>query len=95
LSSGIVTNLGGGTPIWDWVFGTMYLPDPEEIYALGLNEHEIGENNPHNTFSGYIIGPVIEFTHELSRLIGKAARPTIVGARTMAEPASSSSQTVV
>lgn len=61
-------NLGGGVPVWDWIFGTMYLPRAGETYALGLNEHEIGQANPHNSFQGYILAPMAEFGAELGKL---------------------------
>ena len=63
-------NFGGGVPVWDWLFGTMYLPAPGETYGLGLNDHEVGERNPHNTFKGYLLDPMVEFGRELGRLIG-------------------------
>jgi sterol desaturase/sphingolipid hydroxylase (fatty acid hydroxylase superfamily) len=68
-------NFGGGIPVWDWLFGTMYLPDPNETYDLGLNEHEIGERNPHNSFKGYLLDPMVEFARELAKLLGGALAP--------------------
>ena len=62
-------NFGGGVPVWDWLFGTMYLPDPDEALRLGLNDAEIGEANPHNTVRGYMIEPMAEFARELLRLV--------------------------
>ena len=88
-------NLGGGIPIWDWVFGTLYLPNADETYALGLNEHEIGDNNPHNSFKGYIVDPAAEFVRELRKLLGAGARAPIAEAQAMREGVISSSQTVV
>jgi sterol desaturase/sphingolipid hydroxylase (fatty acid hydroxylase superfamily) len=61
-------NFGGGVPIWDWMFGTMYLPDPDEALVLGLNDQEIGEANPHNSFKGYLIDPLAEFGREFAKL---------------------------
>ena len=63
-------NFGGGVPVWDWLFGTMYLPDPDEALRLGLNDHEIGEANPHNTLRGYMVEPMMEFGRELGKLVG-------------------------
>jgi sterol desaturase/sphingolipid hydroxylase (fatty acid hydroxylase superfamily) len=88
-------NLGGGIPIWDWLFGTMYLPDPDEVFDLGLNEHELGDRNPHNSFKGYVIDPTIEFFIEFGRLVRKAVVAPVVGVRTIVEAVSSASQTVV
>ena len=64
-------NFGGGVPVWDWLFGTMYLPDPHEALRLGLNDDEIGDANPHNTVRGYMVEPLAAFAREL----GKLARP--------------------
>ncbi len=69
-------NFGGGVPVWDWLFGTMYLPDPAEALRLGLNDHEIGEGNPHNAVRGYMIEPMMDFWRELGRLAsGGSQRP--------------------
>lgn len=42
-------NIGSfwGLMIWDWMFGTLYLPTRDEQYRWGLNEDELGQNNPH------------------------------------------------
>jgi sterol desaturase/sphingolipid hydroxylase (fatty acid hydroxylase superfamily) len=53
-------NMGGMFPlsIWDWMFGTLYLPVKGETYRWGLNESEIGENNPHPTMRAFYIEPL-------------------------------------
>jgi sterol desaturase/sphingolipid hydroxylase (fatty acid hydroxylase superfamily) len=33
--------------LFDWLFGTLYLPQGREDYRLGLNDHELGDANPH------------------------------------------------
>jgi hypothetical protein len=33
--------------IWDWIFGTLYIPTNNEQYRWGLNDEEYGDNNPH------------------------------------------------
>lgn len=40
-------NFGNGTSLFDWMFGTMYVPAPEEAMRLGLSEQELGAQNPH------------------------------------------------
>jgi sterol desaturase/sphingolipid hydroxylase (fatty acid hydroxylase superfamily) len=62
-------NLGGGVPVWDWLFGTLYLPKAGETYILGLNEQALGEANPHNTWRGYMIEPMFAFGAEFRRLV--------------------------
>jgi sterol desaturase/sphingolipid hydroxylase (fatty acid hydroxylase superfamily) len=62
-------NLGAAFPIWDWVFGTFYLPRPGETFTLGLNEQSLEQANPHNSFRGYMIDPMAAFADELRRLV--------------------------
>jgi len=62
-------NLGAAIPVWDWVFGTLYLPQPGETYILGLNEQSLGDANPHNSWRGYMIEPMIAFGVEFARLV--------------------------
>jgi sterol desaturase/sphingolipid hydroxylase (fatty acid hydroxylase superfamily) len=53
-------NMGGMFPlsIWDWMFGTLYLPEKGETYRWGLNQAEIGPNNPHMTMREFYVEPV-------------------------------------
>lgn len=67
-------NLGAAFPIWDWVFGTLYLPRPGETYTLGLNEQSLGPANPHNSWRGYMIEPMIAFSAEFRRLVRGALK---------------------
>ncbi len=63
-------NLGGGIPVWDWVFGTFYMPRPGEAFTLGLNHQSLGDANPHNSFDGYMIAPMANACREFGKLIG-------------------------
>ena len=40
-------NFGNGSALFDWIFGTIYIPKPDEVIRLGLSEDEIGAQNPH------------------------------------------------
>ena len=40
-------NLGTQFAIFDWLFGTLYLPARGESWRLGLNDAALGANNPH------------------------------------------------
>jgi sterol desaturase/sphingolipid hydroxylase (fatty acid hydroxylase superfamily) len=53
-------NMGGMFPlsIWDWMFDTLYLPEKGETYRWGLNESEIGPNNPHMTMRDFYLEPL-------------------------------------
>jgi len=67
-------NLGGGVPVWDWVFGTLYLPQAGETFVMGLNEQSLGEANPHNSVRGYMVEPMIAFSAEFRRLVRGALK---------------------
>lgn len=43
--------------LFDWMFGTLYVPQGREDYRLGLNEDEIGENNPHIRLRDFYFEP--------------------------------------
>lgn len=43
--------------LWDWMFGTLYLPKKGETWRWGCNDEEYGENNPHRTLRGFYIDP--------------------------------------
>jgi sterol desaturase/sphingolipid hydroxylase (fatty acid hydroxylase superfamily) len=51
-------NLGGTILIYDWLFGTLYVPKSGEHYRLGLNETEIGENNPYKCLRDIYVRPL-------------------------------------
>jgi sterol desaturase/sphingolipid hydroxylase (fatty acid hydroxylase superfamily) len=53
-------NMGGMFPlsIWDWMFGTLYLPEKGEQYRWGLSESEIGPANPHMTMRAFYLEPM-------------------------------------
>jgi len=40
-------NLGTQFAIFDWLFGTLYLPQRGESWRLGLNDEALGADNPH------------------------------------------------
>ncbi len=40
------------------MFGTLYLPEKGEQYRWGLNESEIGANNPHMTMRAFYLEPL-------------------------------------
>jgi sterol desaturase/sphingolipid hydroxylase (fatty acid hydroxylase superfamily) len=52
-------NLGTFTHIWDWLFGTIYVPKPGEKWRFGLDERQLEEKNPHNTIGTCIFEPFI------------------------------------
>lgn len=54
-------NLGRTLMLWDWIFGTLYLPKDRETFAPGLNAAERGEGNPHGRLRDYYLEPVVTF----------------------------------
>ena len=50
-------NLGSSLSIFDWMFGTIYVPRMRETYRWGLNEDELGENNPHRRLRDFYLEP--------------------------------------
>lgn len=45
--------------LWDWIFGTLYLPKKNETWRWGVNDEEFGEQNPHNTLKGFYVEPFV------------------------------------
>lgn len=45
--------------LWDWMFGTLYLPKKDEKWRWGVNEEEFGSANPHNTLRGFYGEPFV------------------------------------
>jgi sterol desaturase/sphingolipid hydroxylase (fatty acid hydroxylase superfamily) len=50
-------NLGARLTLFDWLFGTLYVPVKGEILQWGLNEEEMGPNNPHLRLKDYYLEP--------------------------------------
>lgn len=63
-------NIGsfGGLMIWDWMFGTLYLPARDEVYRWGLNDEELGERNPHRRLRDFYLEP---FAHAIGVIRGR------------------------
>ena len=45
-------------PLWDFLFGTLYVPESHEEFPLGIGAEEIGARNPHTTIGQVLIEPV-------------------------------------
>ena len=51
-------NFGEGyLAIFDWIFGTLYVPEKRETWRFGLNEEELGKNNPHIRIRDFYFEP--------------------------------------
>jgi sterol desaturase/sphingolipid hydroxylase (fatty acid hydroxylase superfamily) len=51
-------NMAGAGYLFDWLFGTLYIPEKGETWRWGLNHEEIGKANPHNTLKGFFVEPI-------------------------------------
>ena len=51
-------NFGNQLAVFDWMFGTMYIPARGETILLGLTEHEIGAQNPHKRIIDIYVEPL-------------------------------------
>jgi sterol desaturase/sphingolipid hydroxylase (fatty acid hydroxylase superfamily) len=51
-------NLALMLPLWDFLFGTLYVPESHEEFPLGIGAEEIGARNPHTTIGQVLIEPV-------------------------------------
>jgi len=50
-------NYGEVFAIWDWMFGTLYIPQTKETFEIGLGQ---GTQNPHQTLAKAYTVPIIE-----------------------------------
>ena len=59
-------NLSEGLAIWDWMFGTIYVPEGRETFPVGLGE---GEENPHTTLAKFYIDPLVNSARKMTETI--------------------------
>ena len=52
-------NMGSFCSIYDWMFGTLYLPKGPEEFHLGKTLEETGDRNPHRTLKQFYIEPIV------------------------------------
>jgi len=64
-------NMAGAGYIYDWLFGTLYLPEKGESWRWGLREEELGAHNPHQRVRDFFFEPWYAMRAEL-RNRGKA-----------------------
>ena len=55
-------NYGEMFAIWDWMFGSLYVPEKPETFDVGLGE----DGNPHRTLARAYWVPVVEFFRAFS-----------------------------
>lgn len=61
-------NYGEIFAIWDWMFGTLYIPEQREVLTFGLTTRD-GEviPQPHPTLRDAMIGPFIDVWEEIAK----------------------------
>jgi sterol desaturase/sphingolipid hydroxylase (fatty acid hydroxylase superfamily) len=59
-------NYGEIFAIWDWLFGTLYIPIRREQFAIGLG----AEGNPHDTLAKAYYVPVLESLRQIRTKFG-------------------------
>jgi sterol desaturase/sphingolipid hydroxylase (fatty acid hydroxylase superfamily) len=52
-------NFGATSSLFDWIFGTIYVPKTQENHRLGLSENEIGSENPHKLVRDVYLEPFV------------------------------------
>ncbi|NJN50652.1 MAG: sterol desaturase family protein [Gammaproteobacteria bacterium] len=60
-------NYGEMFALWDWMFGTLYIPKRRETFAIGL-----GESNPHDTLARAYYVPVVEMYRQIKTKLRKS-----------------------
>jgi sterol desaturase/sphingolipid hydroxylase (fatty acid hydroxylase superfamily) len=67
-------NYGEVFAIWDWMFGTLYIPQEEEHFAIGLGDNI---SNPHTTLTKAYIEPLVESTRQIrNKLVDRSQPPS-------------------
>jgi sterol desaturase/sphingolipid hydroxylase (fatty acid hydroxylase superfamily) len=69
-------NLGGQLAIWDWMFGTLYLPREGEKITFGL---EAGAKQEHPHLLAAYLRPFAEIAASLKRPLSRANAPELGG----------------
>lgn len=62
-------NMGGTMMLFDWMFGTLYLPGKRELageFMQGIDDQERGARNPHSTLRAFYVEPIVTFFQTLA-----------------------------
>jgi sterol desaturase/sphingolipid hydroxylase (fatty acid hydroxylase superfamily) len=63
-------NMAGAGYLFDWLFGTLYIPAKGETWRWGLNEQELGPANPHQSLRAFFIEPLQSMAAQVRRQSG-------------------------
>jgi len=67
-------NFGGVLSIYDWIFGTLYIPKPGEVFRVGLSDHQLGATNPHLRLRDCYLDPLIYARDEIMAWVQRGKR---------------------
>lgn len=59
-------NMGGAGYVYDWIFGTAYVPKRGETWRWGLNDEELGAHNPHQSLRDFFVEPLVSMWRSLN-----------------------------
>jgi sterol desaturase/sphingolipid hydroxylase (fatty acid hydroxylase superfamily) len=69
-------NYGEVLAIWDWMFGTLYVPRSRESVAFGLGDrHGNRVAQRHDSLRAAMVVPVRDSLRQVGKLLGRGARP--------------------
>jgi sterol desaturase/sphingolipid hydroxylase (fatty acid hydroxylase superfamily) len=60
-------NMGDFLSVWDWMFGTLYVPKGREEFPQGIDVTSVGAKNPHVGFWTALLEPIASATQILLR----------------------------
>ena len=67
-------NMAGAGYLFDWMFGTLYVPKRGETWRWGLNDDELGADNPHQRLRDFFWEPLAQMRVEGRKLFDRRAR---------------------
>lgn len=70
-------NFGSVFGMWDWLFGTLYVPEPGETWRLGLDTASLGADNPYQNAADIYCEPVSTAAAIAMRRAQGRVRPSI------------------
>ena len=65
-------NYGEVFAIWDWLFGTLYIPKQYEEFAIGLG----ADGNPHNSVARAYWVPIADSLKQLKLKLSRTSSDT-------------------
>lgn len=71
-------NYGSIFALWDWAFGTLYVPRAQEDLTFGIaDENGVRIAQPHPTLRAALVGPFVDSFNAMRARMGKAEPPAL------------------